>query len=482
MIRVLLLLLFATLGHQSTGAQEILYSPYESFDLRTGDFSVVGRVGGRIYTYQASSDGFFLHAYDDSMRKKATVVLDFFPRRVGNVRIIAYPSKLIALYQTTEGRSVTQHAALMDAEGRLQGEPIEMLTVRSFSSVENAITTAHSDDRRTIVAYAIREQSSTELEFEGCWLNDELQQKGRVRARFDPEDNADDGAPTLSNRGTLYFPIFTSAGLKGYNDQVWIARIRPDSNRFDREEFRLNGLYAATPFLKIDNYNDRVYITGFYSAKKNGHFDGVLYGYYDEASHSIQSRRTIAFDDRIRTAASDRSKRRAFNAYDVRKLIVKNDGGFVMVGEENFITSRHGYTPGWGYYSFYYGPFMSPTVREYHYNDILALSYDAAGNREWHAFVRKAQYSQEDGGLFSSYALINDGSSLGFLFNDFNRTRSTIQLAKVDSAGGVDVHSFTTAGPGEPDWLPRSARQISAHEMVVPCLRRRQLCFAKIVL
>jgi hypothetical protein len=248
------------------------------------------------------------------------------------------------------------------------------------------------------------------------------------------------------------------------------------------EPFRLNGLFSATPFLKVDNAAGRVYISGFYSTKKNGHFDGILYGYYDEATATIQSRRTIAFDDRLREATGDRNRKRAFNAFDVRQLIVKNDGGFVMVSEENFITTRHGYTPGWGYYSFYYSPYLSPSVREYHYDDILALSYDADGNREWHAFVRKSQYSQEDGGIFSSYALVNTGSSLGFLFNDFNRARSNIQLATMDDRGGVSTQAFASEAPGTPDWLPRSAKQISAHELVVPCLRRRQLCFARIVL
>jgi hypothetical protein len=36
----------------SCGAQGITYSAYEKFDLRSGDYSVVGRVGSRIYTYR----------------------------------------------------------------------------------------------------------------------------------------------------------------------------------------------------------------------------------------------------------------------------------------------------------------------------------------------------------------------------------------------------------------------------------------------
>ena len=468
----------ASLRAQDPGS--VRYSPYEGFDLRTGDFSVVGRVGGRIYAYQASSDGHFLHAYDDSMAKMATVVLDFFPRRVASVRFVAYPQKMLVLYQEVEGRNFTQFAAVLDVEGRLQGEPANILSARQ-SGDDAAITTVVSDDRRTIACYSINKLDDRD-QFMLRWLDDNLTGLGAQRITLSLDDNLRYGVPALSNAGTLYLPVLTPVGLKDFADAFYIARIRPDSNRAALEPFRLNSLFSATPFLKMDNAAGRVYISGFYSTKKNGHFEGVLFGYYDEAIASIQSRRPIAFDDRLREATGDRNRKRAFNAFDVRQLIVKNDGGFVMISEENYITTRHGYTPGWGYYSFYYSPFVSPSVREYHYDDILALSYDGEGNREWHSFVRKSQYSQEDGGIFSSYALVNTGSSLGFLFNDFNRARSTIQLATVDELGGVSVQAFASEVPGTPDWLPRSARQISARELVVPCLRRRQLCFARVVL
>lgn len=481
MLRLFSLLFLSALCSIPLRAQqaEYRYSPYESFDIRTGDFSVVGRVGERIYAYQATSDGHMLHAYDDSMAKLATVVLDFFPRRVAKVRFVAYPQKMIALYQAVDGKNFTQYAAMLDADGRLQGEPVRILAAR-LSDNDEVITTAVSDDRRTIACFSVTETSDDER-FDVHWLDENLSAVGNQMLYAGIEQSTDFGAPALANNGTLCLPITTSVGLKDMADQFWIARMRPDSNRLSLEPFRLNGLYGASPFLKVDNAASRVYISGFYSTKKNGHFDGVLYGYFDEASNSIQARRTIAFDDRLREATGDRSRKRAFNGYDVRQLIVKNDGGFVMVSEENYITTRHGYTPGWGYYSFYYGPYVSPSVREYHYDDVLALSYDATGNREWHAFVRKSQYSQEDGGIFSSYALVNTGTSLGFLFNDFNRARSSIQLAIVDEAGAVSVRAFAGVGNGEPDWLPRSARQISAHELVVPCLRRRQLCFARVV-
>src|SRR5690606_15000030 len=174
------------------------------------------------------------------------------------------------------------------------------------------------------------------------------------------------------------------------------------------------------------------------------------------------------------------NKKRAFNDFQVRQLIVRNDGGFVLIAEDFYISTRNSYNQGFGYYSWYY-PTMSATVREYNYGDILAISCNAEGTPEWAEFVRKNQYSQEDGGLFSSYALINTGGSLGFLFNDFNMNRSKIQLASMDEGGRATVSSIPGFTSEDPDWLPKSGKQVSAKEFVVPCLKRNQICFAKVV-
>jgi hypothetical protein len=193
--------------------------------------------------------------------------------------------------------------------------------------------------------------------------------------------------------------------------------------------------------MKLDADKERIYVGGFYSDKKNGNYEGVLYTYYDIKTGSFQPTRLMPFDDRMRNATGGSSKKRAFNDHQVRQLIVKNDGGFLLISEDYFVTTRNSYSPGFGYYSFYY-PTMGATVREYHYNDIMVLSYNPSGQMEWDTFIRKDQYSQEDGGMFSSYALINTGGAIGFLFNDFNTSRSRVQLATMDAS----LYSFVSAG------------------------------------
>ncbi len=225
---------------------------------------------------------------------------------------------------------------------------------------------------------------------------------------------------------------YTTVGTLKNADQFWILSLAPGATKFDITELPLDTKFAASGYIKVDNVNGRIYFGGFYTDKRNGNYDGIIYAAYDIATNAFQSRKFIPFDQDLINAAGARRRNHAFDNYAVKQVVVKNDGGFVLVSEVHYITTRNNYMPGFGYYSFY-SPYQTTMVREYHYNDIMALSYNKdAGARDWSSFISKEQYSQEDGGAFSSYALLNTGGTLAFLFNDFNIAHSRIQLATRD--------------------------------------------------
>ena len=481
-LKILALVVCTLFCSEITDAQNVVYSAYEKFDFRSGDFSVVGNIKGRLYAYRGSTEGFFLDAYDDSMQKTATVVLDFFPQKIYQANFIAYTDHIIVLYQAIESNRVVQYAALLDETGRLKKGPIQLDEAKTgiFGANKTYFSYAYSEDKKNIVVYSAGGKNG-ELVFNGKWIDDELNVINRSHAVFKTDNDLEAKDAILSNEGYVYLPVHTPVGSKNYSDQAWLLCLQPGTTKFVAKELPLNNMYAAGLYMKMDNVNKRVYAGGFYSSKKNGSFEGILYAFYDITSASFQNKKFLAFDPQLLGARSERNKKRAFDDYVVRQIIVKNDGGFVMVSESYFVSTRYSYAPGFGYYSSYYNPYMTSNVREYHYNDIMVLSYNAEGTREWGTLIPKTQYSQEDAGLFSSYALLNTGGTLAFLFNDFNSSHSRIQMAAVDAQGKTDLRSFTAEGNDYPDWLPRSAKQIASRAMIVPCLHKRQICFAKIV-
>ena len=463
-------------------AQQITYSAYEKFDVHNGDFSVVGKVGGKLYVYRSGSDGHFLDALDDSMQRIATVVLDFFPAKIYETRFIAYPDKMIVLYQGNERGKITQYAALLDATGRLQGKILTLDEARTgiFGPSGNYFSSAVSEDRKKIVVYDANTKGVT-LQLTRILMNDNLERSQRMESAYTGENSLAALHGMVDNSGNFYLPVTTNTGGRGYADGLWILSLGQESRKFGIQEIPLQNAYATGLFFKVDNASKVIYGSGFYSQKKTGNYDGVLIAQLPADSNLKMTTRQLPFDDQLREA-SGRSRRRAFNDYQTRQLIVRTDGGFVLLAEDYYMAVRNGGIGPYGYYSSYYSPFIgTQNIREYHYGDILALSYNAAGDREWTSFIRKDQYSQEDGGIFSSYSFVNTGGSLGFLYNDFDSRRSRITLAAIASDGQIDTHALDAGGASNPDWLPRSGKQVSAHELLVPCLRRRQICFAKVV-
>jgi hypothetical protein len=463
-------------------AQEVVYSPYDKFDYRSDEYAVVGMTGGRIYTYRySSSEGAMLDAYDDSMNKAATILLDFFPAKIYNTRFIAYPDKIIILYQGLESNKVIQYAALLDEKGRLTGKPIELGSVKTgiFGATKTYFSSAISENKKTILIYSANDKGK-DLEFEGKWLDDKLTVLKRSKATFKTDNTVEHGEVNITNDGTVYIAAFTPVGTQNYADQFWLLTLPQGAMKFDPKELPLGEKFAANGYMKIDNVNNHVYFGGFYSDKKNGSFNGIIYADLEVATGNFQSKRLIPFDQPLLGLVGAK-QRNSMDFYQARQLIVKNDGGFVLVSEVQYVSTRSNYAPGFGYYSFY-SPYMTSMVHEYHYNDILALSYNKDGVREWGSFVPKEQYSQEDGGAFSSYVLLNTGGTLAFLYNDFNIYHSRIQLATLSSEGKTEIRPFAPEGAGSdnPDWLPRSGKQVSARELVVPCFKKKQICFARV--
>jgi hypothetical protein len=474
----LILLCFALSGN----TQSILYTPYEKFDLRTGDYSVVGKVGGLIYTYRASADGYFLDAWNDSMERKATVILDFFPQKIYGTRFIAYPDKIIVLFQASEGGKIVQHAALLDATGRLQGRVIKIDEVKTglFGATGDYFSTAVSEDKRQIVVYDAKTKGSA-LHITHTLLNDSLRVIQHSESNYSGENALSTLPGLVDNDGTFYLPVVTAIGSRDYADGIWLLALPRGNAQLVSRELPLAGKYATGLYLRMDNNTRRIYAGGFYSDKKAGNYDGVLFAHFNTDSAYAVTASRLPFGERLRAATGERNTKRAFNDYQTRQLIIRNDGGFVLIAEDYYMTVRSGIMP-YGYYTSFYSPFIgTQNIREYHYGDVLALSFGGDGGLLWHAFVRKDQYSQEDAGSFSSYAFINTGGALGFLYNDYDSRHSHITLSTISDDGHVSLQPLDAGGPGDPDWLPRAGKQVSAHELVVPCLRKRQICFAKVV-
>ncbi len=473
-------------GMRDLHAQDIYYSKERKFSFQNGDFEVVGWSGDRLYTYRASKEGFFLDAYNDSMRLMATVALDFFPQKIYETKFINYDDQLTVLFQAVQSNYVVQYAVRLDGRARMMQKPVALDSVKTgwFGPTKSYYSSVVSSDKGRIMIYGLGKAGKSGG-LSTILLDKQLNVIGRSQPALDASiSDFTLGQAILGNDGTLYLSGYTEGGSKGYGGEARILRLSPGAQTFQAGVLPLKELYISGMYIKLDDNKNEIYLSAFYALKKSGNIDGVIYGLYNPASDSMAIFKTIPFDAQMRSATDERNKKKAFNEFEVRNIIVKNDGGFILVAENFYMTTRTSYGPGYGgFYSGYYNynyPGGNASVREYVYGDILVLNYDGEGNRQWHNFIRKEQYSQDDGGLFSSFGMINSGASLVFLYNDFTSSKSSLSLAALDVSGKLQLKKLNAGSGTDGDWLPRSGKQTDATELVVPVLRKNNLAFAKL--
>jgi hypothetical protein len=467
-----------------THAQDIFYSKEQKFTLQNADFNVVGWSGDRLYTYRASKEGYYLDAFNDSMRLLATVALDFFPKKIYETQFVANDNGIIVLYQAVQNNRVVQYAARLDNRARMMQKPIALDSVKMGWMAESKqyYSSAISPDKSKIMIYRVSSRKNKRITLNTILFDNNLKVLANGNPFIDGNNDLVVDQALLSNDGTLYLGASPDDNYKRFSNDAWVFKLSTNGQQFNVFPLPLAGKFMSKMYLRINDVTNDLYLAAFYASGKTDNMEGVVYGVLSAADTAFSIFKQIPFDDDLRNSADSRNKKKAFDDFDVRKLIVKNDGGFILVAEDYLITTRtYGYGSGLGYYNYYNtGGYNNTTVREYHYGDVMILNYDKDGNRKWQNFIRKDQNSQDDAGLFSSFALLNSGASLVFLYNDYTSSKSTLSLAAVDIDGNLQMKRMNTGRMTNADWLPRSAKQTDSRELLVPVLRKDNISFARV--
>ena len=180
--------------------------------------------------------------------------------------------------------------------------------------------------------------------------------------------------------------------------------------------------------------------------------------------------------------------------------VVKRDGGFIIGSEAFYTTSRYN---NWNRWDYLYGsPFVSPidyytyspyynslwyrsryynnynNVR-YHADNIAILSFDKEGKIQWNNVIAKEQYDDESDDLIS-YQIMNTGGQLHFLFNMEERRMNLLNDYAVTPKGEVSRNPTLKNLDKGFEFMAKYGKQVSAHQMIIPCVYRNNICFAKI--
>lgn len=486
-------------------SQRVTYSqPMRQDDYRSTEIEIIGKVGNNVLVYKNNKAGYFISAFNQDMKPLDNIPLKFLPPRTLNVDFVAYPDHFQLIYQYQDKAYVYCYGVLMDANCQQIGAPVFIDSSRVGSGTVKAkiYSVLHSDDRSRVLVYKINQDNHLNNVFYTFLYDARLNLVNNSRLVLAMNSSrAFLSNFLLANDGSFVFDKVTRAGNNGNLQDAAVVVKPPETDSFTIRPLALGGKYLDEMKLKLDNVNSRVVLASFYTQQRRGNVEGLYAGSYDWHSGKFQDLKFIPFSPELKDNARDNaSQRGAFNNYFIRQLVVRGDGGFLLTAESYYTTSgnqpwnrwNYMYSP-WGfspyaspyYYSpfspWYYSPYSwnGSQGTRYHYDDIAILSYSKQGTLEWSNFVNKEQYD-DDNDAFLSYEMCNTSHALQFIYNEPFRRAYLVTVMNVTPDGKLSKLPTLRGLDQGYQWMPRYGRQISARQVVIPCIYRNYICFAKI--
>lgn len=485
-----------------TYSQQITYSQPESQDSRNLDFEIIGKIHDNFLIYKHIRNEYAICTYDNSMRLLNRVDLRFMPDKVLNVDFITYPDFTWLIYQYQKRSIVHCMAVKINAEGKLLSDPRELDTTYINFFADNKIYSAiNSEDKSKIMIYKIQRKNG-KYDFTTLLFNDslELQRRSKIPTGFDDKKDMFSDF-FIDNDGNFVFTKGNKSSTRDYIQELSLITKAPQSDTFDSNNFDLSGNYLDEIKLKIDNLNKHYVINSLYYTKRRGNVDGVFTAVWDIGGKQLVSQYMQHLGDSVRTVAkNDGSNKTALNDFFIRDVILKKDGGFILTAEDFYSQSR---SSPWNRYDYLYGyPSFSPynyymyspysygyygrypyynnsNQQRYYYNNVLVLSMDKTGKTKWASVVTKSQYDDETDNALS-YLITISGGQLHFLFNELQRRTLLLTDQSVAPSGKITRNPPLKSLDRGYEFMPRYGKQVSATQIIIPCIYRNYICFAKV--
>ncbi len=278
-----------------------------------------------------------------------------------------------------------------------------------------------------------------------------------------------------------------------------VLACRKDSDQFTEYQIGLGDQFITDLTFRIDN-SGQLICSGFYSDRGTYSIKGTYFFRIDPVTKVMSKQSIKPFDFEFVTEYySNTQRQRAQNAgasgntrrepelfeYNLDHLILRSDGGALLVAEQYFIEQYTEYN--------FNGTFRINYV--YNYNDVIVVNIRPDGEIEWATRIPKRQETINDNGYFSSYAMATVQDKLYFIFNDnpknfddrrrqqvreFNGMNSVAALTEVRQDGSLSTTPLFQNRDAGTLTRPKFCLQSGRREMIIYGERNRTYRFANL--
>lgn len=445
----------------------------EEINLRSDtEYHLVGKAGGKVMLLQDRTTKHFLTAYDRRMQESWEKELTLRGKNIRLVEALESSRGFQLLYFFREGSKNYLQLDSYDPAANLR----DSVTVAEFSYWLNNPTydLVLSQDRSKALMLVAENQQKIDA------IAMDLDSSALLyRVEVDPEDffyNENFLQAEVSDQGDGFIMIerdnFASRRKKHAYEVHHLSLDAATAGKFD---VSMGDSLTYDVFFRYDNLNKRLVSGGLYSVKDINSADGYFFASIDPKRPTGINVHFESFSDELVENVEGKKlkgkKNKGIDEMSIRDGILRRDGGMILITERNRQLERRGAATQVQVLNSYSG---RPLV-DYYYDEMIVFNIAPSGKPLWHNILHKKQYSQDDGGLFSSFMLMESPRTLRFLFNDEIRFENTVSEYVLDGRGDLDRNSLFNTRDLNLKLRFRDGVQVAANEVIIPSERRNRM-------
>jgi len=431
-------------------------------------YDILGKISDQILLFRDKGNKVEIHAFDEELHFKWDRTIEFEKNRVDIIAVLADRDFFNVFYGfRAKGDYIIRHKRFDGAVNVVDTSTIAIYENQYFNP---RFLFARSEDRSKVLLFRGDKDSemdvfSYDLRLDTLLWDSKMKFKNVYLKR-------DFRKMVVSNAGDMYMVLENNRLLK--KNFFELFHIRGQTSELYKKKIELEDNTAVDIFAEYDNMNDRLVISGLYADKNLSRANGIFFTPVDWSDQD-QEMQYVTFSTELLEDVYGKQvgKNKGLTNFNIQHMILREDGGVVVIAEMNKEFSRRSNVP-------IRRDYMKTGWVDYYYEDLLVYSIHPNGEEHWNTVLKKRQYSQDDDAAYSSFFLFKTQQNLRLLYNDEIRQENTVSEYVVKGNGKNERNSVFSTDYQRLRLRFKEGVQIAYNECIVPSERNNRLNLVRI--
>lgn len=250
-----------------------------------------------------------------------------------------------------------------------------------------------------------------------------------------------------------------------------------------KSDFILEEEIYDSPKYIFDYKNHKIILTSLYDNLNRGEpgSTGILYYKINAVdlkleikSHEIYAKKFLA----TLTGKDINTVQEKLLTFKLKDIILTQEGNPIVFAE-SFFQSTETIRLQSSYFS-NNNLVENRTINVFNFNDIVGFQFDENGKVSKEYILRKKQITEDDGGNFSSYILVNNGNKITFLHTEGLGYNVDFVAQNLNGEGIAERKVVVADIDKNAPYLVKMAKQISLSEVIIPSFRNNTFRLIKL--